>query len=518
MIDDAELLRRYVETRAEPAFEALVERHLKLVYFTALRRVNGNAALAEDIAQQVFTAAAREAEGLMRHATVTGWLYTTTRNLAAKAVRAENVRKRHAQALEIHFMQTNAGEPAIDLERLRPVIDETLEALNPREREAVLLRFFEGRAFGEIGAALKISEDAARMRVERALDKLQVLLKRRGVTSTAGALALTLAQQATLASPAGLAASVAGAAVASLAAGTPAMAAAPTNLIALFSFMSTSKTTVGVAALVLIVALGGTIREVRAGREAVAAQASAMRENDMLAAKLRDLDRQMDAARAAATTPRVREPSPPLVRAAAPGPADAEAFLARHPEVKQAVIAACRADLAGAYSGLFRSLRLSLEQIERCLDLMLEGMSRGVGGPGGQMVFRIEGNRAEAEGPLRALLGDEWFRQYQDLSTLLGEQPPVAMATRLASALYGTSAPLTTEQAERLHDVFVAAQIRADRSRRLYDWGRIDVETRSFLSEAQRAQLAHFRASDQYRRHLDQHGVGRSLPMGPVVK
>src|SRR5688500_6301957 len=94
---DSELLRRYVTVRAEDAFAEFVRRHLGLVYFAALRRLGGNTALAEDVSQTVFTLAAREARTLARHAAVTGWLYTTTRNLAAKAMRAERTRQRLEQ-------------------------------------------------------------------------------------------------------------------------------------------------------------------------------------------------------------------------------------------------------------------------------------------------------------------------------------------------------------------------------------------------------------------------------------
>ena len=64
MSDDAELLRRYADTRSEPAFAALVERHLGLVYAAALRRLNGDTHRATDVAQTVFIALARHAADL----------------------------------------------------------------------------------------------------------------------------------------------------------------------------------------------------------------------------------------------------------------------------------------------------------------------------------------------------------------------------------------------------------------------------------------------------------------------
>lgn len=138
MIDDAQLLRRYVESRSEAAFTEFVGRHLNLVYFATLRRANENAALAKDITQYVFTAAAREAASLMHHATVAGWLYTTTRNAAAKTIRSEQIRQRHEE--ELNLMGETRAEPPIDWDRLRPVIDESLDALNARGGAAALFR------------------------------------------------------------------------------------------------------------------------------------------------------------------------------------------------------------------------------------------------------------------------------------------------------------------------------------------------------------------------------------------
>ena len=73
-------------------------------------------------------------------------------------------------------------------EPLIPVLDEAMTQLGEADREAVLLRFFSGRSYSEIGHALSISEEAARKRVDRALDKLHDMLCRRGFASTATAL------------------------------------------------------------------------------------------------------------------------------------------------------------------------------------------------------------------------------------------------------------------------------------------------------------------------------------------
>lgn len=219
MTDDASLLRSYAEERTETAFAELVRRHLDGVYSAALRRLGGDRHLAEDVSQQVFAALAGQAERLADRAELTGWLYTTTRNVAANVVRGERRRKsREQEATLMNEILAPATNEA-DWSRVAPVLDEAIDALAENDRAAILARFIDRRAFGEIGATLRISEDAARMRVERALEKLRALLERRGIGSTSAALGIALANHAVVAAPVGLAASVGAGAVSAAVAG-----------------------------------------------------------------------------------------------------------------------------------------------------------------------------------------------------------------------------------------------------------------------------------------------------------
>lgn len=213
MNDDVELLRLYAENRSEAEFAQLVNRHIGLVYATALRRVHGDAHLAEDITQSVFTDLARKANSLRGHASLSGWLYLATQMSAAAVVRRERRRKsREAAALAMNFSEYSE-KPDADASRLGPVLDDALIDLKVDDREAILLRFFQGQTFSEIGAALRITEEAARKRVDRALEKLHGVLARRGITSTAVALGSALEGAATTIVPVGLANSIAGAAL-----------------------------------------------------------------------------------------------------------------------------------------------------------------------------------------------------------------------------------------------------------------------------------------------------------------
>jgi RNA polymerase sigma factor (sigma-70 family) len=206
MNDDAALLRRYAEEGSEAAFTELVGRHVDLVYGAALRRT-GDPHRAADVAQQVFTKLAHEARKLSRHTVLAAWLHTATRNAALNLMISEQrrlVRESAALALD-----AGAGGVAPDWDRLRPLLDAAIDELPETDRAAVVLRFLEHRPFAEIGNALQVTEDAARMRTDRALDKLRAALARRGITSTAAALAVVVTGQPLLSAPTGLAAAVA---------------------------------------------------------------------------------------------------------------------------------------------------------------------------------------------------------------------------------------------------------------------------------------------------------------------
>ncbi|HUC85111.1 MAG TPA: sigma-70 family RNA polymerase sigma factor [Candidatus Acidoferrales bacterium] len=240
MSEDAELLRRYTENHSEEAFAELIRRHVDLVHSAALRLVNGDAHRAQDVTQQVFTEFARQAKRLARHPTLVGWLYTTTRWAALRAVRTE--RRRSAREQEANAMNELLREsaPQPDWERLRPVLEDAMHELRESDRSAVLLRYFQNKSLKEVGIALGLGENAARMRVDRALDKLRGVLLQRGV-ATSSTLAALISANAVQLAPSGLAAS--------LAATSPAAAAAGT--VTLLKIMTATQFKLGISALVV---------------------------------------------------------------------------------------------------------------------------------------------------------------------------------------------------------------------------------------------------------------------------
>jgi RNA polymerase sigma factor (sigma-70 family) len=217
MTPDSELVRQFAQTNSEAAFAELVKRHVNLVYSAALRQVNGDEHLAKDVAQIVFTDLARKAGSLARRETLTGWLYTSAHFAAVKIVRGENRRRDR----EEKFMRESIHEiaPETDWEKLRPTLDDVMHELKESDREAVLLRYFENQQFKEVGAKLGLNENAARMRVGRALEKLRDIFTKRGVT-TATALASVISANAIQIAPANLAATLTTASIATVGTGT----------------------------------------------------------------------------------------------------------------------------------------------------------------------------------------------------------------------------------------------------------------------------------------------------------
>ncbi|MDX1953052.1 MAG: sigma-70 family RNA polymerase sigma factor [Verrucomicrobiota bacterium] len=247
MADDAALLADYVKSGTEDAFRVLVERHLPLVYSAALRMVNGESHLAQEIAQNVFTGLAKKAPALADRLlangeALPGWLYTSTRFAASSAIRANRRRRQYEAKAAAMSDQTHSDEePDCDWAGLRPVLDGAMSRLSAKDRDALVLRFFQGEELNNVAKLLGLTEDAARMRINRALEKLRGYLTARGITLSSSALAVLLAANTVHALPPALAATVTTAAIGTTAAGG----------IAVVGFMTTKLKIAAVCALAI---------------------------------------------------------------------------------------------------------------------------------------------------------------------------------------------------------------------------------------------------------------------------
>ena len=277
VMDDSELLRRYARDRSESAFAELVQRHLPVVYRAALRQTGGDSAQAQEISQAVFILLARKARALFAHPTLAGWLHTSVYYLARDAQRASSRRQRYEQEASRMADLTSDDTPP-DWAHLQPVIDEALQRLDARDRDAILLRFFEDRPFAEIATRLGLKEDAARMRVHRALARLRDLLASRGIVSTEAALTALLATEASVAT-----AAVPPALAAAIAQGAVAASQTVSGVSIFFQIMSAQKTIAATAVIAALVGVTGSTVVYRGRLQAARSEISTLhRDNDSL--------------------------------------------------------------------------------------------------------------------------------------------------------------------------------------------------------------------------------------------
>lgn len=240
---EAELLRRYVRDRDETAFTELVSRHGNLVYSAALRQTGGKVDLAKDIVQTVFLQLAKKAASIPEQVVLAGWLHRATILAAAQIRRTEARRTRREQrSMEIHE-RGNTGDRD-DWQEIAPVIDHLLGKLKAGDRDALLLRFFEGRSLKEVAQIIGCGETGASQRISRALEKLRSLLAGRGITCSAKVLSSHLSSHAIQIIPAGI--------LSSLAAASAAQAASGVSALGILGFMTTTKLKSAVIGAIII--------------------------------------------------------------------------------------------------------------------------------------------------------------------------------------------------------------------------------------------------------------------------
>lgn len=286
MSDDLELLRRYAKEGAEEAFAELTRRHLPLVYSAALRQVR-SPQLAEEVAQSVFLDLARSQAALKPGTILAAWLYRVACRTATDVVRRESRRQVRERLAHDCTAMTHDDASWNDIE---PLLDEAMTALDEQDRAAVLLRYFQGKTFREVGAALGASEDAAQKRVSRALERLREFMGRRGVTVSVVVLGGVIAANAVHAAPATLLTAITSSAAVSGVGTTASAAATTTKAIAMTTLQKT------LVAAALLAAAGTTVFEAHQARQTASETAALQRGQAPMLARVEALQRQCDEA------------------------------------------------------------------------------------------------------------------------------------------------------------------------------------------------------------------------------
>jgi RNA polymerase sigma factor (sigma-70 family) len=429
MSNGEQWLAEYVRTGSEAAFREVVERYVNLVYSAALRLVNGDAHLAQDVAQGVFTDLARMARKLSPDVKLGGWLHRHTCFVASNTMRRERRRElRERSAVEMNSMEDHSGE---NLALIAPVLDEAINELGAEDRDAIMLRFFEQKDFRSVGDALGSNEEAARKRVSRALDKLHGLLTRRGVVLSTTALTATLTTHVVSAAPAGLAVSISAAAVASVAAGSG-------TALTLIQIMAKAKVGIATALVVAVaipVAMG--VREhnkLRAENEALRAQAAQVVQLTAENARLASLAAQAKVPATAASN----DPSRELLKlrgevgrlrteATAPKPSPISSVIS-DPEARKLMREQQKVGMSMIYKEFGKRAKLSPEMTEKFANVLADDIMESVDHVGtllqeGKSREEIDqvftAQEAALSAKLKELLGPEGFAEYQDYTRSL---------------------------------------------------------------------------------------------------
>ena len=148
-------------------FQAVFDQHKDAVYRFAWR-MSGSAAAAEDVTQDVFV-------GLLRHpdrfdparGTLRAFLLGIARNVELKRWRAEH----RFESLD----DETVGAAQVDLERgeIGDMVGRAVRALQPLQREVVILAEYEGLTLAEIGRAVDADVGAVKSRLHRARENLR---------------------------------------------------------------------------------------------------------------------------------------------------------------------------------------------------------------------------------------------------------------------------------------------------------------------------------------------------------
>lgn len=468
MTDDMQLLAQYAAAQSEDAFATLVSRYVNLVYSAALRQV-GNRHEAEEITQAVFLVLARKARSLRPGTVLSGWLYQTARLTAANALRRE-IRRQHRE--QEAYMQSTLNEPEPDhWGQIAPLLEQAMSGLNDADRNAIVLRYFENKQLKDVGAALGTTGDAAKMRINRALEKLRTFFLKRGVTLSGAALGAAISAHSIEAAPIGLSAAVIAACQGSaMTASTLTLAKGTLKLMA----WTKLNLAVGAAAVAVIAVQWSQIntekKEVaemqtqfdQASQQNKAQQTEIVelkKESDTMAEGVRNM------VRASALAAAHRPPAAPPVIAPAPatgargkGLGSMVENILSDPDMMKVMQDAQEKSIKQLYAALTKQLNLTPDQRDAFYGLLLENATNNQA-LGFQMLSGTNSpdaakNAAAAQkgvdDQIQALLGADGYAQYKDYQSSMADRN---ILTQMQTQEGAADNPLSDDQQQRLLQV-----------------------------------------------------------------
>lgn len=193
---DAELLRMYLATGDEAAFEALVRRHGRMV-LGVCRRVLHNLHDANDAFQATFLVLIRKAGTLRSPEMLSNWLYGVAYRSALQAKKAEAMRRAKEGRVTGHLPPAEEQ----DWDNLLAHLDKELSLLSDKFRAVLVACDLDGRSRKEVARLLGLPEGTVASRLARARVMLARRMARHGPALSGGTLAMVLSRNLVTAAP-----------------------------------------------------------------------------------------------------------------------------------------------------------------------------------------------------------------------------------------------------------------------------------------------------------------------------
>ena len=252
---DLVLLNRFAREQDAEAFSEIVSRYQVFVY-TTCRRILGNQADAEDVAQECFLRLARKANTIQ--ASLSGWLHRCATDMSISEARSQAARKNRE---EEHGKMNSSHTDQPGWAELTPHVDKALNELPDELRLVIIEHFLQRRTQKEIAQELGVSAMTISRRIATATEELRKKLKKAGVVASAVTLAAFLSEQSASAVPASLTASLGKMAVAGTEWSAAAVEASSwvAKGVVPGALTAAAKMKIVAAALAGVIVIGGTI-------------------------------------------------------------------------------------------------------------------------------------------------------------------------------------------------------------------------------------------------------------------
>jgi len=172
--DDKVLVERFLKDGDEFAFEVIVKKYQRMVYFLALKMV-GNHSDADEVGQKTFLSVYKNLARFEGRSSLKTWVFRIAMNFSKNMIR-DRARREGEEVTERSGALESTVESDIETNQQRRIIRKALEQLPPRQKEVLQMRAFGDMSFAEIAQSVGISTSAAKVNYHYAVKTLKNLL------------------------------------------------------------------------------------------------------------------------------------------------------------------------------------------------------------------------------------------------------------------------------------------------------------------------------------------------------